>query len=158
MRQGLHRRCQDESGKVEIGNVDLAAMGFEIAAKKPARVSLDRFDVFEPSGAGDLLGEDAVKLRIDTVSLDRGCDEFARRDVDRARGDLEQGVEDHLRQFLRVALDDGRDQRLLAREVLVERADADAGHGRDLVGARPVVAFLDQNASSRFDKRIDSQA
>jgi hypothetical protein len=46
--------------------------------------------------------------------------------------DLEQGVVDHLRQFLRVALDDGRDQRLLAREVLVEPSDANAGHGCDL--------------------------
>ena len=99
-----------------------------------------------------------MKLRIDAVGIDGGRDQFARRDLERARGDLEQGISDHLRQFLRVALDDGRDQRLLAREVLVERTDADAGHGRNFVGARPIVAFLDQNASSRFEKRFDGEA
>ena len=85
MRQRLHRRHQDESGEVEIGNVDLATMGLEIVSKKPASVSLDSFDVFEPAGARNLLGQDAVKLRIDAVSVDRGCDEFAHPDLDRAR-------------------------------------------------------------------------
>ena len=56
-----------------------------------------------------------MKLRIDAVSIDRGRDEFAHPDLDRARGDLEKGGADNLRQFLRVALNDGRDQCLLAR-------------------------------------------
>ena len=85
MRQGLHRRYEDESREVEVGNVDLAAMGLEIVSKKCASVSLDGFDIFESSGARHLLGQDAVKLWIDAVGIDRGCDEFAHRDLDRAR-------------------------------------------------------------------------
>ncbi len=119
MRQRLHRRYHDESSEVEIGNVDLTTMGLEITSNKCASVSLDSFDIFESPSAGNLLGQDAVKLRIDAVAIDRGRDELARRDLDRARGDLEQGVAEHLRQFLRMAIDDGRHQRLLAREVLV---------------------------------------
>ena len=45
----------------------------------------------------------------------------------------------------RMAVDDSHDRRLLAREVPVERADADARHGGDFIGTRPVVALLHQN-------------
>lgn len=79
MRQRLHRRYQDECRGVEIGDVDLAAMGLEIISKEPASVSLDRVDIFESPGAGHLLGQDAVKLRIDAVSIDRGRDKLAIR-------------------------------------------------------------------------------
>ena len=48
-----------------------------------------------------------MKLGFDAVSIDPGGDEFAHGDLDRSRGDLEQGGADHLRQFLGVALDDG---------------------------------------------------
>ena len=44
-------------------------------------VSLDSFDIFEPAGAGHLVGQDAVKLRIEAVSIDRGRDEFADPDA-----------------------------------------------------------------------------
>ena len=54
-----------------------------------------------------------------------------------------------------VPLDERRDQRLLAREVLVERADADAGGVGDAVGAGAVVAFLDEDASSRREDDLD---
>src|SRR5271156_2773604 len=54
-----------------------------------------------------------------------------------------------------MTVNDRRYQRLLAWEVLVERTDTDAGHLGNPVGARPVIAFLDQNASSRFQKRVD---
>ena len=52
-------------------------------------------------------------------------------------------------------VDDGRDQGLLAREVLVQGTDTDAGDLGDPVGAGPVIAFVGQNASGRFQKRID---
>jgi len=84
VRQRLHRRYQDESREVEIGNVDFATMGLEITSKKRASVSHDGIDIVELPGAGNLLVQDAVKPRIDAVSLDRGRDEFAHRDVDRA--------------------------------------------------------------------------
>ena len=108
MRQSLHRRRQDESSKVKVGNVDLTTMGLEIASNKRATASLDSVDILEPPDTGNLLGQDAVKLRVDAVSIDCCHDEFAYPDLDRARRDLEQGVEDDLRQFLCVALNDGR--------------------------------------------------
>ena len=37
MGQRLHSRYQDESREVEIGDVDLAAMGLEIPSKKARR-------------------------------------------------------------------------------------------------------------------------
>jgi hypothetical protein len=56
-----------------------------------------------------------------------------------------------------VSVDDSCDQRLLGREVLVERTDADARERGDLVGARPVIAVLHQNASGRFEQGFDGQ-
>jgi arsenite methyltransferase len=158
MRQSLHRRYQDESRKVEIGDVDLATMSLEITSKERASAPQYGVDIFEPPGAGNFFVQDAVKLRIDAVSIDPGRNQLAYSDLDRARGDPEKRIAGNFRQFLRVSLDNGRDQCLLAGEVLVERADADAGRGRDLVGARPGVALFDQNASSRFDKRFDGGA
>ena len=158
MGQGLHSRYQDESREVEIGDVDLAAMSLEIPSKEGAGISHCGVETFEPPGAGNFFVEDAMKLRIDAVSIDPGRNEFAHADLDRARGGLENGAADNLRQVLRVSLNDGRNQCLLAGEVLVERADADAGRGGDPVGARPGEAFLDQNASSCFDKRVDGRA
>ena len=77
MRQRLNRRHQDESSEVGIGNVDLAAMGLEIISQESASVSLDSFDILEPPGARRLLGQDAVKLWIEAVRIDRGSDQFA---------------------------------------------------------------------------------
>src|SRR5262249_3133520 len=63
-----------------------------------------------------------------------------------------------LHHLLLVPVDQRRDQRLLAGEVLIQRADADACDMRNPVGAGAVVAFLDQNASGRFEQRTDSGA
>ena len=158
MRQRLHRRHDDEGRKVGIGDVDLAPMRLEMVAKQHAGVADGGVDALEPAGAGNLLVQHAVKFWIDAVGLDSGRHERARRALDRQIGDVAERSARDLEQFLRVALDDGRDQRLLAREILVERADADAGHGGDLVGARPIVALFHQNASGRFDERIDRGA
>jgi len=158
VRQRLHRGYKDESREIEIGNVDLAAMGLEISAKQRASVSHHGVGVLATRDARNFFVEDAVKLGIDAVSVEPGRNEFAHRDLDRARGDPEKGVAANLRQILGVPLNDGRHQRFLAGEVLIERADADAGCCRDSVGARSVIAFLDQNASSCFDERIDGRA
>src|SRR5687768_10535408 len=47
-----------------------------------------------------------------------------------------------------MAVDQRGDQRLLTRKVLVDGSDADASRFCNAIGARPVVAPLDQNASS----------
>jgi hypothetical protein len=57
-----------------------------------------------------------------------------------------------------VAVDHGGDERLLAGEILVERADADAGDLGDPVGAGLLEAFPDQNASGCLDQRVDGGA
>src|SRR5262245_1825012 len=101
-------------------------MGLEIRAKEWKSVSLDRLDIFKSPGTRDLLGEDTVKFWVDAVGVDRGGDELAQRRLDRACGNLEQSALADVRQFLCVALDDRFDERLFARKILVERADADA--------------------------------
>jgi len=88
MRQSLHRRYQDESRKVEIGDVDLATMSLEITSKERASAPQYGVDIFEPPGAGNFFVQDAVKLRIDAVSIDPGRNQLAYSDLDRARGDL----------------------------------------------------------------------
>jgi len=54
-----------------------------------------------------------------------------------------------------MAVNSRRNQRLLAREVLAKRTDADSRDVGDFVGVRPVVSFVQRNASSRFEKGID---
>ena len=98
-----------------------------------------------------------MKLGIDAVGVDHNGNEFARRNLDRSRRHFDQRVADHLKHLMHMAVYDSRDQRLLTREVLVERADANPRYGGDLISARPVVAFLHQNASSRIEKHIDGQ-
>jgi hypothetical protein len=57
-----------------------------------------------------------------------------------------------------VTLDHGGDERLLAREILIERADADAGDFGNPVGARLLKTFANQNASGCLDQRVDGGA
>jgi hypothetical protein len=55
-------------------------------------------------------------------------------------------------------IDDGGDERLFARVILVKRADAHASLFSDSVGAGFVETFPDQNASRRFNKRVNRRA
>ena len=57
-----------------------------------------------------------------------------------------------------MTIDDGGNEGLFAGEILVERADADARHLGDAVGAGSVETLPDQNASGRFNKRINRRA
>ena len=155
MGQRLDRGHADEGGDVRIGNVELISMRFEVVANKAESFALDRFDVFEPSGTRYLFDKDAMQLWIDPVGVKHDRNELACRDLDWARRCLDQCVADQLQHFVHVTVDNGRHQRLLAGEILVERTDADAGHGCDFVGTGPVIAFLRQNASGRFQERID---
>jgi hypothetical protein len=61
----------------------------------------------------------------------------------------------NLHELLVVALHDPRNERLLARKILVERADAHACFRGDPVGAGLVETIRDQNASGCFQQRID---
>ncbi len=97
MRQRFHRRYQDKSRAVEIGNVDLVTMGFEISSRKRVSVLHDGVDIFELCGTGDLLIQDTMQRRIDAVRRDGCIDHLARRKLYRARGDLEVCIADHAR-------------------------------------------------------------
>ena len=148
----------DEGGEIGISDLDLISMCLEIASNQCISLALVSLDIFQPPNPRDLFRKDAMKLGIDAVSVDCNRNEFARRDLDWARSHLDQSVASQLRNLLRMAVDNRRDQRLLAREVLVQRTDTDAGHLGNPVGARAVIAFLHQNASSRFQERIDGCA
>lgn len=97
MRQRFHRRYQDKRRAVEIGNVDLVTMGFEISARKRASVPHDGVDIFELFDTWNLLIQDTMQCRIDAVRRDGRIDQLARRKLYRARGDLEVCIADHAR-------------------------------------------------------------
>ena len=97
----------------------------------------------EPADARHLLGQHAVELRIDRVRADRQLDHRARGLRDRQRRDARELGEDRGVHLLDVALDQRGDQRLLVREVLVERADRHArGLRRDRVRGQAIEALL----------------
>src|SRR5262245_12337249 len=89
------------------------------------------------------------------MRLDRYGDKPAHRFLKRLRGDLRQLATDKLHNFLIMTIDDGGDERLFARVILVKRANAHARLFSDSVGAGSVETFPDQNASCRFNKRVN---
>ena len=142
MCQRLNRGHADEGGKIEITDIDLIAMRFEIASNQCITLSDISLDIFEPPDTRDLFRKDAMQLGIDAVTVDRKRNELARRGLDRERSCLDQGVASHLRNLFRMAIDNRRYQRLLAREVLVQRPDTDASHLGNPVSARSVIALF----------------
>src|SRR4051794_1843556 len=56
---------------------------------------------------------------------------------------------------LDVMIDDGAEKRVLVREVLIERADADPSQLRDSVGRGALVTRAAENASGGLDGRAD---
>ena len=70
MRQRLNRRHADEGGQIEIGNIDLIAMCFEIASNQCITLSNISLDIFEAPDTRDLFRKDAMKLGIHAVTID----------------------------------------------------------------------------------------
>src|SRR5262249_28168115 len=141
----------DEGREIGIGDIELIAVCLEIASNERTTLSLDGIEIFEPPNPWDLFRKNAMKPWIDAMCLDGNRNEFACRDLDRPCSHLDQGIARHLRELLRVALDQRGDQRLLVREVLVQLTDTDPSHLGNPVRARAVISLFDQNASSRFD-------
>jgi len=110
----------DEGRKIGIGNINLISMCLEIAANQRIPLSDVGLDIFKPPDTWNLFRKDAMKFGINAVSVDCNRNEFARRDLDRARSYLDQGVASHLRNFLRMAVNNSGYQRFLTREVLVQ--------------------------------------
>jgi hypothetical protein len=57
-----------------------------------------------------------------------------------------------------MTIDNGRNERLFARVVLIKRTHAHTRHFSDPVGAGAVEPFPDQNASGRFNERVYRRA
>jgi len=96
-----------------------------------------------------------VQLGIDAMCVDRRFDQLTCRISYRPRRHVNERIAQQLHDLLLVTVDQRRDQRLLARKILIQRPDADAGDIRNPVGARTVVAILYKNASGRSEQRID---
>lgn len=157
VRHGFDCADADEGCDVEIDLAQFLAVLLEIGAHQGVDFADEGFAV-ELSGAGDLLGEDALQFRVDAVGFDRDADEAAHGFLDRHVRDFAECGADDGHDLLLVAVDHGGDERLLARKILIERADADAGDLGDAVGARLFKTLPDQNASSRLDQRVDRGA
>ena len=99
-----------------------------------------------------------MQLGVDAMRFDRHRNEPPHRFLDRLRGDLRQRATDDPHDVLIMTIDDGGNQRLLARVVLVKRADAHARHFSDAIGAGLVETLPDQNASCRFNERVNRRA
>ena len=140
--QRLHCCHADESGEIEIGDIDFIPMSVEIAANECMNIPVNRFDILQSPNSWDLFRKDAMKLGIDAVAFDCDRNELANRPFDRARSHLDQDVMHQLQHFLRMPFTDSSNQSLLAWKILVERADTDACRGSDPVGAGPVIAFF----------------
>jgi hypothetical protein len=65
---------------------------------------------------------------------------------------------DDLHDFMVVTLDDRNDERLLAGKILIQRTHADARLLGDVIRARLIETFPDQNASGCFDQGVDCRA
>lgn len=91
------------------------------------------FDV-ELAGARDLICKDAMEFRIDAVRVHHDGDAAANGPLDRHADELNERRADDAHDLLVVTIDRGGDERLPAREILIERADLDAGDFGDLFG------------------------
>jgi hypothetical protein len=130
-----------ESSEIEILDSDLAAVGVEIRADKCQSLLFDSLDILQTPDTGRLLSQNPVKLWVDAVSIDHDGHKLSRRNLDWTERDLAEGPAHNLHHFVVVALDNGCDQRLLAREVLIKRSDADTGDLRNPICARAIVSF-----------------
>ena len=132
------------------------AVVLEIGPKESIGFAIEGSYILKASHARNLLCKDAMQLGVDAMRLDRYGNKPAHRFLNRLRRDLRQRATDDL-MILIATIDDGGNERLLARKILVKRTDADPGQFSDPVGAGPVETFPDQNASGRFNKRLNGR-
>src|SRR5262245_23701105 len=71
VRQRLHSCHADEGSDIQFSNAQLISMCLEIASNIHVCV-IYRVEVYQPSGTGDLLCKDTMKLGIDAVSVNPG--------------------------------------------------------------------------------------
>lgn len=135
----------DDQRRGDLGVMDrrFALMGPQVVARALGESALDIRDALEAANARNLLDEATVEIRIDRLGREH-------RGHQRSDGItwlqslhvieclIQEGGD-----AVDMALDQCGDQRLLAREVLVERTDAHSSYPRYAIGAGPLVADLD---------------
>jgi MFS family permease len=90
------------------------------------------------------------------VDADHSIDE--RLDAVGARQLSVSGGAKNGQDIVEMASPDGLDQSKLVREVLIQGADAHAGHAGHVVGREPLPTTLPQNVSRRLQDRLDGRA
>lgn len=147
--QRLDRGDTDECRHIEIEPVQLVAMIIEKGPEQALGLAMEQLDALKLAGSRRLFGKDAMKCRIDAMRRNSGSDEPLNTDPDRFASGLSHRFADDLHEIAIVALDDGGDQCLLAREILIERTDADASRIGDPIRTGSVEAVSHQNARVR---------
>ena len=152
MRQRFHSGLDNDGGNGRIAaGIEFVGMGAEEALDRLGDPPAGIHGLGQPPDPRHLLVQDLVQGWIDPVrhhaSLDKGANPV--RDG-RGRRIVERRLDDP-HDFVGVSLNQRGHQRFLVGEVLVERADADAGAFGNAAGRRPFVSPLDQNVSRRRD-------
>src|SRR4026209_1085412 len=151
VRQRFDRCHADKCRKPQVGSPNLSPMALEVSLEERIVFPVEGLHLLELSYARNLFRKHTMQLGVDTMRLDRRGDERAHALLYRLVCNLRQFGPDYLPDLLLMALDDRSHERLLAGEVLVERAHAHARHFGVSVRAGFVEPFPDENASSCID-------
>jgi hypothetical protein len=119
MRQRLYRGHAYECDESQVDRAKFIAMALEIGPEESMGFAIEGFYILKPSRARNLLCKDAMQLGVDAMRLDRDGNKPAHRFLDRLRGDLRERSTDDPHDFLIMTIDDGGDERLFARVILL---------------------------------------
>ncbi|MNL50085.1 hypothetical protein D3C87_1730710 [compost metagenome] len=103
----------------------------------------------------ELAFQHAVQRGFKQMRVQHRLDNGGHALFERGGGVAVQHVVDDIQHLVVVALMQRGDQRVLVREVLVQRSDADARGFGDQVGVGARIAVRGQNASCRLQNRVD---
>jgi hypothetical protein len=118
MGERFDRGYTHERRKIRVGNIELISVRLEISANQPVSLAFDGLDVFKLAGPRRLLDQNTMQFWIDAVGFDHDRNQFARRGFDWAGRHLDQRLANQPKHLVHMKVDDGRDQRLLGREML----------------------------------------
>lgn len=158
MRQRLDRGDAHECRNIRIDGTNLIPVPLNVSPEHGVVLSVEGFYIPQLSRAWNLLCQHAMQLGIDAMSRDRYRDQLAHSLLERKHRDLRQCATGNPHEVVLVPIDHGRNERLLAGKILIERTDAHARLLSDAIGAGSIKTLSHQNASGSFDKRIDRRS
>src|SRR3990172_4942418 len=144
--EGLSGLDADVTRQLQVARTDFVSMGFEVGKGERAQGV--------PLEIRDLYTELVVKLRVLEVEAHHEADELRDGLPEGEAPESAELAEHPVHELLVVASAQLGEQRILVREVLIERAHRDARDLRDAVRAEPCAAFGRENASCRFKDRL----